>query len=173
MRRPLRSLLAATAAAWVLAACSAGSVPPETDDQALDRELSTFDGDPTSLRDLTGDPLVVNFWASWCAPCIAEMPDFEEVHRDLGDRVRFVGVNTQDERENALRMVDRTGVTYDLVRDPGGDLFRDLEVFAMPTTYFIDARGVVAHRHSGLATQQQLRDLIAEHLDEDQDAGAT
>lgn len=163
MLRRFRTVTTALAAAVVLVACSGGE-DPEAGPLVPDRELTTFEDDTTTLRDFTGEPLVVNFWASWCAPCIAEMPDFEEVHLDVAGEVRFIGVNTQDERENALQLVERTGVTYELVRDPLGDLFRDLEVFAMPTTFFVDADGAVVHRHSGLATRDQLRGLIDEHL---------
>jgi cytochrome c biogenesis protein CcmG, thiol:disulfide interchange protein DsbE len=150
--------------AMVLAACSGGEDIAASGPPAPDRPFETFDGETTSLPELEGTPVVVNFWASWCAPCIAEMPDFEAVHQDLGDRVRFLGLNTQDERAAADELVEQTGVTYDLALDPDGDLFRDFGVFAMPTTVFVDAAGRVAHRHSGLATQQQLRDLIDEHL---------
>jgi cytochrome c biogenesis protein CcmG, thiol:disulfide interchange protein DsbE len=152
--------------AVMLVACSGGDeVGEASGPPAPDRTFETFDGEETSLPELEGTPVVVNFWASWCAPCVAEMPDFERVHQDLGDRVRFLGLNTQDDRVAADELVEQTGVTYDLALDPDGDLFRDFGVFAMPTTVFVDAHGHVAHRHSGLATEQQLRDLIREHLD--------
>lgn len=129
-----------------------------------DRTFETFDGQERSLAELTGTPLVVNFWASWCPPCVAEMPDLERVHVDLGDEVRFIGLNTQDDLEQAEVLVTQTGVTYDLGLDPEGALFSDFEVVAMPTTFFVDDAGAIVHRHAGLLTEQQLRDLIDEHL---------
>ena len=163
-RRTLRATGAALVLAVVLAACGSGGDDEAAGPPAPDREFETFDGEVTSLEAFQGTPVVVNFWASWCAPCIAEMPDFEEVHQEVRDEVRFLGLNTQDSREAADELVERTGVTYDLALDPDGDLFRDFEVFAMPTTFFVDADGHIAHQHSGLATKQQLRDLIEEHL---------
>jgi cytochrome c biogenesis protein CcmG, thiol:disulfide interchange protein DsbE len=117
------------------------------------------------LADLDGEPLVVNFWASWCPPCVAEMPDFERVHQQVQGEVRFVGLNTQDNRADADRLVEQTGVTYDLALDPDGALFSDFEVVAMPSTFLVDEHGAIVHRHSGLLTETALRELIAEHLD--------
>ncbi len=166
-----RSLLIATILALGLAACGSGedgggaeAGPPVTD-----RSFETFDGEQTSLRAFEGEPLVVNFWASWCPPCIAEMPEFEQVHLDRRDEVRFIGLNTQDNLAQAEALVEQTGVTYDLGLDPDGELFSDFEVISMPSTYFVNAAGAVVHRHAGILTEQQLQDLIDEHL---VDAGA-
>jgi thiol-disulfide isomerase/thioredoxin len=63
------------------------------------------------LADLRGRPAVVNFWASWCGLCAAEMPAFQGVHRRLGQRVGFVGVDQRDQRDPALALARRTGVS--------------------------------------------------------------
>ncbi len=89
-------------------------MPPE------DMTLTMLDGSTGSLADYRGRPLVVNFFASWCAPCLAEMPGFEQVHQDLGDQVAFLGVNLQDRVADGQRVVDQTGVTYDIARQLPG-----------------------------------------------------
>lgn len=137
------------APALLLAACSANDPAVEDPDGAAeadtgapaatgaslpDLEVDDFAGEPVALADDTGSPLVVNFWASWCPPCIAEMPDLEAVHQVADDRVTFVGINTQDTQERASKLAQQTGVTYDLVRDPDAELFQAFGVFAMPTT---------------------------------------
>lgn len=164
--RRLRSALLVAVAALILAACGAAS---ENGDDAggppvPDREFETFDGEVTSLPELGGQPMVVNFWASWCPPCIAEMPYLESVHVELADEVRFVGLNTQDNEAAAFEVVEITGVTYELGWDPDGDLFRDFGVVSMPSTFFVSADGKTVHRHAGILTEQQIRDLIDEHL---------
>lgn len=126
--------------------------------------LTTFDGETVSFEDYRGTPMVVNFWASWCAPCVAEMPDLEAVHEAAGDRVAFVGINTQDTPEEASDLVEQTGVSYDLVSDPGGDLFREFGVFGMPSTFYVDADGQIVGRHTGLLTPQDLVDDLGEEL---------
>lgn len=159
MARTLHTLLVLTS--LLLVGCGASAEGP----RVPDRSFATLDGGELSLTELAGTPLVVNFWASWCPPCVAEMPDLERVHTDLGDQLRVVGLNTQDERDRAEELAVQTGVTYDLGLDPDGALFGDFEVVSMPSTYLVDADGVIVHRHAGLLTEQQLRDLIAEHLE--------
>ena len=160
-----RAPLVIVVAALLLAACGEATEGGEPAGPPVpDREFESFDGEVTSLDAYAGEPLVVNFWASWCPPCVAEMPDFERVHQDRRDEVRFIGLNTQDSEASALDLVELTGVTYDLGWDPEGELFRDFEVVSMPSTFFVDEDGAIVHRHAGLLTQQQLRDLIDEHL---------
>jgi cytochrome c biogenesis protein CcmG/thiol:disulfide interchange protein DsbE len=145
-------------------ATSPGTTPVAGAATVPDVEVEDFDGATVSLGDHTGTPLVVNFWASWCPPCIAEMPDLEAVHQLAGDRVRFLGVNTQDTPQRATELVADTGVTYDLVRDPDGELFRAFEVFGMPSTFYVAPDGTIVGRHTGLLTREALVDDLAEHL---------
>lgn len=127
-------------------------------------ELSTLDGGTVSLDDFRGEPLVVNLLASWCAPCLAEMPAFERVHRDLADEVRFLGVNLQDPMEDGRAIVERTGVTYDIARDPNGDLFAALGGTAMPTTVLVDPEGNVVEVFSGELSGDELAAKIDDAL---------
>jgi len=92
------------------------------------------------------------------------MPEFERVHLDRRDDIRMIGLNTQDNREQAENLVVQTGVTYDLGLDPEGALFSDFGVVAMPSTFFVNESGVVVHRHAGILSESQLNALIDEHL---------
>jgi len=116
-----------------------------------------------------GRPLVLNFWASWCTFCIKEMPDFQRVHDDVGDRVPFLGLDllgVQGEtRGAATTLAARTGVSYPLGYDADGALYLRLSPrVLMPTTVFVRADGTIALRQFGPLTEQQLRGLIDEHL---------
>ena len=122
-------------------------------------------GTAATLADYAGRPVVVNFWASWCPSCVAEMSAaFVPVQESLGAEVDFLGLNLQDDRTDALRLVDETGVLFDLAEDRRGDLYSALGGLGMPFTVFIDANGTVVHDHNGPVTEGQLADLIAEHL---------
>lgn len=123
-----------------------------------------FDGQQGSVTGLQGRPTVLNFWASNCAACIAEMPEFEEVFADIGDQVAFVGMNTGDRRDSAVRLAEQTGVTYPLAEDLGSEVFRGFGAFVMPTTVLLTPEGEVGFVWSGVLTGDELRILIDRHI---------
>jgi thiol-disulfide isomerase/thioredoxin len=110
--------------------------------------------------EFAGKPLVVNFWASWCPFCIAEMPDFQKVHESLGDKIGLLGVNEQDEPGSARELLKGTGVEYRLASDPDGKVFRFFRSTGMPTTVFIDESGVIVDKVTGPLTTETLRARI-------------
>ncbi|MGQ0433368.1 MAG: TlpA family protein disulfide reductase, partial [Microthrixaceae bacterium] len=118
-----------------------------------------------TLADHAGTPVLVNFWASWCVPCRREMPALETIHREFAGRVDFIGINHQDDRDDALALVAETGITYPSAYDPRGATAVDYNLFGMPTTVFITADGRIAGRHTGELTEADLRtaleDLVA------------
>lgn len=133
---------------------------------APDIEFTDAAGTTTgTLRgELDGRPMVVNFFASWCPPCISEMPEFEAVAQDLAGEVDFVGLAVQDRPEDATRIVGDTGVTYPWFRDIRGDIAGAVGVVQMPTTMLLDARGEIIAVHAGTLDADDLRDLIEEHF---------
>jgi thiol-disulfide isomerase/thioredoxin len=128
----------------------------------------SLDGFGTSkkveLDSLRGKPLVINYWASWCPFCISEMPDFQKVYEKVSDRVEFLGVNVQDDLDEARRLARLTRVRYPLATDPEGDVYRRLRGFAMPTTWFVDEEGRIVERFSGPLTAEQLGARIRKHF---------
>lgn len=127
-------------------------------------QLPDFQGRPVRLADFRGRPVVLNFWASWCPACIAEMPAFERLHRRLGDRVVFLGVNQRDDRGAALDLAGRTGVTYRLAVDDAGRSFDAFGGLGMPTTVLIRADGRVAEVVTGQLDEALLAEAIRRDL---------
>lgn len=125
--------------------------------------FTTVDGGTGTLADYRGDPLVVNFFASWCPPCRAELPDFETVSQD-NPAVTFVGVNHDFDETSWRSLVAESGVSYDTVYQPGTEIWTELAGQAMPTTVFISADGEVLDSHAGLLTAERLQQLIDELL---------
>jgi cytochrome c biogenesis protein CcmG, thiol:disulfide interchange protein DsbE len=177
---PLRHIVVATAIALVVAvtagllvllAADPADTPADAPSLTLERprevvgapaavSYQTFDDEPANTGGYVGRPLVLNFFAEWCAPCVAEMPDFETVHQEAGDEIAFLGLSTLETADKALDLIERTGVTYDVARDAQGEAFEYFGGHSMPTTVFIDATGVVVEVHSGALTADQLRDRI-------------
>lgn len=122
-------------------------------------------GPPVNLADFRGEPLIVNFWATWCAPCVKEMPDLQQVAAEAEGTVAFLGIDVEDAPPNAEPFVEELGITYPLALDPRREYSRQVNNFGMPTTLFVDADGLVRYRHTGPLDAEQLRSLIAEHFD--------
>jgi cytochrome c biogenesis protein CcmG/thiol:disulfide interchange protein DsbE len=122
--------------------------------------LVDFEGKPLSLADYNGTPVVLNFWASWCPNCVAEMPDFEKVHQELKGEVAFIGVDQRDDRRAAEDLAHETGVTYRLAEDPDGRVFDAFGGVGMPTTAFIDGDGNVVDVVTGQLNEELLREYI-------------
>ncbi|HKA84091.1 MAG TPA: TlpA disulfide reductase family protein [Acidimicrobiales bacterium] len=140
----------------------AGELPAS----AADVTLSPLDGRPDRrLGELLGSkPVVVNFYASWCGPCVTEMPAFEQVHRELGDKVTIIGVAYQDSDEDARATVERTGVTYPTFGDSGQDAMTYFGGISMPTSVFIDARGNVVDVRSRALNSDELRSALEDRF---------
>ena len=132
---------------------------------------TTLDGQQLSSAGLAGDVLVVNVWASWCAPCRSEAPSLERLSKEFADQgVSFIGLNTRDSDTSARSFVERFGITYPNVVDRDGVLqlgFREsLPPRAIPSTLVIDRSGRVAARVLGAVSESSLSGVIEAVADE-------
>jgi peroxiredoxin len=107
----------------------------------------TFDGKQVNLSDFKGKVVLINFWASWCPPCKAEMQAIQNTYRAYGDQGLVVlAVNTtfQDDANAAQQFAQSEGLTFPLLTDLNGNTFRLYQVQAMPTSFFVDRQGKIA-----------------------------
>ncbi|MGH9133581.1 MAG: TlpA family protein disulfide reductase, partial [Ilumatobacteraceae bacterium] len=123
--------------------------------------LTDAAGLETRSSSLVGQPLVVNLWYSTCIPCKRELGEFAEVHREVGDRVRFVGVDPFDSVDVMVRFASDRGVGYELLRDEANQFVDALGVINFPVTLFVDADGVIVDQ-AGELDGDELRSRIAE-----------
>jgi peroxiredoxin len=140
-------------------------VPPSERVAAPDVVGPTLDGETFRLADHRGDVVVLNVWASWCAPCRAEAPTLAALSEELqAQGVTFVGLDTRDSDASARAFIDRFGIEYANVIDRDGQLqllFSDtLPPQAIPSTLVIDREGRVAGRVLGKASESALRGMI-------------
>ena len=113
----------------------------------------------------TGQPMVINFWASWCFPCREEMPVLEQAWQEHRDEVLFVGVNTQENTpKDAQKMLDEFELTYPNGPDKSSRINIDYGLFGLPETFFIRADGTLSYRHSGAVTQEIMDEQIEKLL---------
>jgi cytochrome c biogenesis protein CcmG, thiol:disulfide interchange protein DsbE len=113
-----------------------------------------------SLASYRGTPVLVNFWATWCTPCVQEMPMLEAAHKKWGSKVQFVGIDRQDYKPDALSFAQKTHVTYPLASDPNATLDGSYRLRGMPTTVFIDRNGRIVDHVTGPLTKSQLDDTL-------------
>ena len=124
----------------------------------------TMDGEEVQLSDFLGKPIVLNFWASWCGPCKAEMPDLEAAWQAYGEDIQFVTVNLTDGRqetvESATAYIAQQGYTFPVYYDTAMSAAQAYGVNSIPRTYFIDAEGTLVSAVKQMITAQQLQEGI-------------
>jgi len=127
-----------------------------------ERYLADF-GPVFDLADHTGRPMVINFWASWCGPCYVEAPFLEAAHRHYGDRVLFVGVQTQerDARAAGRAFIERFDFTFPNVIDNDSRVSIAYGLFGVPETFFVRADGTLAYKHVGPVDAAVMTERVA------------
>jgi len=134
---------------------------PGVDRMAPEIVLPTLDGGTFVLSEQRGKPVVLNFWASWCMPCQRELPALQSAAEHFGDQVVFVGVDQGETAEAVQKQVDQLGLTFAIPMDGSGDVGYQYNVKGLPTTFFIDANGMIRSLWMGEMNSVTLAENIA------------
>lgn len=141
---------------------------------ALDFTLKDQYGETHTLSDYKGKTVFLNFWATWCPPCRAEMPDIQKIYeeyQDAGDdSVVILGIaapnyGSEKSEEGVKQFLDENGYTYPVVMDEGGDIFTQYRVFSYPTTFMINKDGNVFGYASGQLNEDLMRSIIKQTME--------
>ena len=147
MRRWLKPipLIVLLALVSVVVGCSSGPVArPEVGNPAPDFELKDLKGDLISLTSLYGQPVLLNFWATWCPPCRAEMPYLQQVHEQWSSKgLILLAVNFRESRTEVNIFMETNDLTFRVLLDTSGSTTQQYNVRAIPTTFFIDRDGTI------------------------------
>ena len=114
--------------------------------EAPDFTLQTLAGERFNLSEKLGKPIFLNFWATWCSPCRDEMPDMEKLQQTLGDSILIVGIDMGESADTVRRFVEDSGFTWTFVLDSEREVAQAYDVSVIPTSLFIDAKGVIVQR---------------------------
>lgn len=124
-------------------------------DFAPDFELESIAGKKAKLSDFKGKAVILNFWASWCAPCKEEMPLFENIYRSDSDIV-VIGVNLQESRKNVADFIEKFDISFPILLDPNSEVKGLYNVFTQPVTYFINKEGKIIDKKFGPLTEGEI-----------------
>ena len=136
-----------------------GKAPP-------DFEVKTLDGETVKLSDYKGKKIILNFWASWCPPCKAEMPHMQNYYEDNAEEenVEILAVNLTNAEYggivDARQFVEDYELTFPIPTDMDGELEKTYEILTIPTTYMIDTAGLIRHKIVGPMDEQMMIDLV-------------
>ncbi|GKV57920.1 hypothetical protein NCCP2222_38670 [Sporosarcina sp. NCCP-2222] len=135
-------------------------------DLAPNFSLETLDGTVIKLSDLKGKKVILNFWASWCPPCKAEMPHMQNYYKNYSeeDNVEIVAVNLTTGEKLGLKgvedFIDSYGLTFPIPLDKEGDVMDQYQAYTMPTTYMIQTDGTIAQKIIGPMDENMIRNLV-------------
>ena len=128
--------------------------------------LTTLEGAPAhNLQEFKGKVVYMDFWASWCLPCVKSFPFLNELDHDLKEKgLHVIGINLDEKVTDAQEFLAKHPVDFSIVADPSKQCAKGFEVIAMPTSYLIDRKGNIRHIHRGFRSGEtnELRALITQ-----------
>jgi thiol-disulfide isomerase/thioredoxin len=151
----------------IAAACSARSAgEPDADAfYAPDFTLTALDGPTVTLSGLRGRWVIINFWATWCPPCVAEMPALQRIAVSEADRLTVLGINMREDEPAVRDFIDANAITYPILLRPGDRVVIDYQVIGLPQTLVVDPAGEVVLRTFGPIDTGTFADDLRARLD--------
>lgn len=168
MNQHLRALVATSVMTTAL--ITGGCTAPQASEQADVElgptfELASLSGDLVSSSDYDGKVLLLEFWATWCTPCVAQAKILEPLHRDFESRgVEFVAISLGEDATTVAAYVGRSPFPYEVLLDPQDKLSVSLGIYALPTVMIVDRSGRVAYHQPGLSSGETLRRALEQAL---------
>ncbi|MBD8068182.1 TlpA disulfide reductase family protein [Bacillus sp. PS06] len=135
----------------------------EIGNKAPDFELQVADGEIIKLSDLEGKKVLVNFWASWCEPCLEEMPEIQELYDTKSDDIEILAVNmtvTEKNLQTAKDFIKEQGFTFPVLLDVTNKTSSNYEVLNLPVSYFIDSKGIIRDRYPGAMSLEYMKEML-------------
>lgn len=145
---------------------SGTGLAPQVGDTAVDFTLLDLDENNVTLSQFQGQPVIINFWATWCAPCRVEMPELQQAFLDYADDELVILALDQDEAPHAVRsfFYDQFGLTFTPLLDDDATVSDIYAANNLPTTYFVNASGTITAIHRGILSREQIDGYLAETI---------
>jgi len=149
MNKLLRAILVITLASvlttgFTMAGCSSNSTPPTVGNLAPDFQFYNPEEEPVSLSDLRGKPVMLNFWATWCGPCVSEMPYLQQVYEEWSDKgLVLLAINKGEPPSKVKEFLQNHNLSLPVLLDTKQVISQKYSIRAIPTTFFIDKEGII------------------------------
>jgi cytochrome c biogenesis protein CcmG, thiol:disulfide interchange protein DsbE len=131
---------------------------------AIDFQLEDIDGNLQSLSDYKGQVVVINFFATWCGPCVDEAPELEAFEQQYGDKVKLLILDLGETRDRVKKFIEKHNTTSTYLFDYKMDIKDQFGVTGQPETFVIDKEGVIREHYKGPLTKDDLYNLVADYL---------
>ena len=135
--------------------------PVQPGNPAPNFELKTLDGTTAALQDYAGEVVLINFWATWCPPCKAEMPDLNDYYLANQDKgFTILGINAQEDQATVNKFIQATGFSFPILLDSFGKVASQYQVHSYPTTIVVGRDGEIKYIHNGMISPAQLESIV-------------
>ncbi len=124
--------------------------------------LNDLRGNEIELLNGSQKPTLINFWATWCPPCVAEMATIQKLYANADGSFRVLAVNADESTEDVQRFASEHNLSFDILLDPGGNVQELYRLRGYPTSFIVDADGVVQIEHVGIMTEKKMREYLSE-----------
>ncbi len=132
---------------------------------APDFTLTDLEGNEVTLSEYRGKVVFINFWATWCPACRAEMPEMEAIYQEYKDKgVVVIGVDIQEAKEEVLQYVQQGGYSWTFLLDTSGAVAANYRVVAIPTSFFLDREGIIKAVNVGAMTKRAMEAKLIEAM---------
>ncbi|MGL4982901.1 MAG: TlpA family protein disulfide reductase [Treponemataceae bacterium] len=128
---------------------------------APDFMLTTLEAKDVKLSDYRGKPVFLNFWATWCPPCVKEMPAMEKIHQNYSQNITVLAVNVGEQIKPVRDFINKNKLTFSILLDRQSSIARVYSVQAIPTTFILDDKGVIVAVRRGTLTEKEMQELVA------------
>lgn len=149
---------------WIIAImliAFAGCTVKQTGESLPDFTLTDLSGETVTLSSLKGKKVFLNFWATWCPPCKAEMPHMEEIYKEYKEQnLEIIAVNIRENQDKVNEFMNENGLTFPVLLDLDGKVSDQYNIASIPTSYFINSDGVLSDMVKGGLSLEQMKQYI-------------
>ena len=138
----------------------AAEVGTEVGKKAPNFSLKNMNNKEVTLRELEGKKVFINFWASWCPPCKAEMPDIQKLEENHGEDIEIIAVNLEEEKTKVEKYLNNEELDFTVLLDKNNKVAGQYLVRAIPTSYFLNEKGIIIEKNLGVLSYEKMKENL-------------